>query len=188
MNDKRIYYSRCNLDTLSKYMIPNRCGAYVITHITNNHVEKYVGSTENLQRRKYGHHNKNVIHIDLFVTDDIFLAQRVEEVLIYMLKPASNHKTYTITDDDKILMNELIEGLTDEERYKVLREKEFKIGYRYLKYVNKDNETHEDRIQRKKRINAMVSDEAKKKLIDYQKRRNYSTLDEAFDAFILGCS
>jgi hypothetical protein len=36
-----------------------------------------------------------------------------------------------------------------------------------------------------KRINVMVSDEAKEKIIAYQKRNHYSTLDEAVDSFVL---
>lgn len=36
-----------------------------------------------------------------------------------------------------------------------------------------------------KRINVMVSDEAKEKIVRYQKYKNYSTLDEAVDSFIL---
>ena len=41
-----------------------------------------------------------------------------------------------------------------------------------------------------KRINVMVSDEAKEKIIAYQKQSKYSTLDESVDKFILenGCA
>jgi hypothetical protein len=37
-----------------------------------------------------------------------------------------------------------------------------------------------------KRINVMVSDEAKKVLTDFQKHKSISTLDEALDKLLLG--
>lgn len=41
-----------------------------------------------------------------------------------------------------------------------------------------------------KRINVMVSDEAKEKILAYQKQKQYPTLDETVDEFILkdGCA
>ncbi len=36
-----------------------------------------------------------------------------------------------------------------------------------------------------KRINVMVSDEAKEKIIAFQKQKQYRTLDEAVDGYIL---
>lgn len=36
-----------------------------------------------------------------------------------------------------------------------------------------------------KRINVMVSDDAKEKILIYQKKKQYSTLDETVDQFIL---
>ena len=36
-----------------------------------------------------------------------------------------------------------------------------------------------------KRVNVMISDEAKEKIVDFQKRKQYRTLDEAVDGFIL---
>ncbi len=41
-----------------------------------------------------------------------------------------------------------------------------------------------------KRINVMVSDEAKEKIIAFQKQKQYRTLDEAVDGFLLedGCA
>lgn len=37
-----------------------------------------------------------------------------------------------------------------------------------------------------KRINVMVSDEAKEKILDFQKEQKITTLDEAVDAYIKG--
>ena len=41
-----------------------------------------------------------------------------------------------------------------------------------------------------KRINVMVSDKAKEKIVAFQKQKEYRTLDEAVDGFILenGCA
>lgn len=36
-----------------------------------------------------------------------------------------------------------------------------------------------------KRINVMVSDEAKEKILAYQKQKQYPTLDETVDRFII---
>lgn len=114
------------------HMLPNKIGAYVITHTYDNiNAEKYVGSTENFCNRVNSHYKKRVIYIDLFVTNDIHLAKSLEKVLIKLIRPFTNIKTPSLSDEDKELMKELLEN-TEIQKY--ILEKHVKTGYRYLNY------------------------------------------------------
>ncbi|MDD3474300.1 MAG: GIY-YIG nuclease family protein [Candidatus Dojkabacteria bacterium] len=133
----KIYHSRLNLN---EYILPERCGAYIITHTTDNHVEKYVGSTENLKKRMIGHYNKDIMYIDILITDDVQLAYSLEKILIHTLRPITNSKTYKLNDNDEEIADKLIkEGLIEQ-----LDDKEFKIGYRYLKYIITKEKMHKE--------------------------------------------
>ncbi len=130
MSEFKIYYERIS----DLYTLPKRIGAYVITHTTNNtHAEKYIGSTKNLYNRIHNH-NKNIIYIDIYVTDDIDLAESLERVLIELTNPATNIQIPSLSYNDNELMKELLE-VTNIKNHTL--ENTVRIGYRYLKYFNK---------------------------------------------------
>jgi len=125
-----------------KYLksIPERTGAYVICHTYDNIcVEKYVGSTINLHKRIYGHFDKNILYVDLYITDDIKLAESLERVLMKLIKPATNLKFLHLSDKDKDLIDDL---LNDDISLNYILNKDIKIGYRYLKYIIRNNESN----------------------------------------------
>ncbi len=122
-------------------VIPKRIGAYIITHSYDNiHAERYVGSTRNLFSRMSAHWSKNkignMIYIDIYVTDDISLAQSLERILMELIEPATNRRIAPLSDDDNKIMSEL---LRDTKLKECVSNNVVKIGYRYLKYVNGDN-------------------------------------------------
>lgn len=59
-----IDYHRINLtnEPIEKNSLPEKCGCYIITHIVNNYVEKYMGVSENINYRFNRHKNKNVLY------------------------------------------------------------------------------------------------------------------------------
>ncbi len=134
MSEINILY--LHITDLHNSSIPKRIGAYVITHTFDNiHAEKYVGSTKNLFKRTHEHCNKEIIHVDLYITDDIYLAECLERVLMELVNPATNKRMPSLSDNDKELMNELLEDTNIKEH---LLNNIIKIGCRYLKYVTKD--------------------------------------------------
>lgn len=137
MSDIKIQHSRI-YSNIYEYMIPKKIGAYVITHTFDNvNVKKYAGSTKNLHYRMHSqdHNTKKVIYVDLYMTNDIDLAESVERILINLIKPASNKLLPSLSDKDKEIMKELLEDNLIKEH---LSEKIMKIGCRYLKYINGD--------------------------------------------------
>lgn len=135
MSDIKIQHLRMYND-IYEYMIPERIGAYVITHTINNiHVEKYVGATKSLYLRMHSqdHHTKKIMYVDLYITDDIDLAESLERILINLIKPATNKIMQSLSDKDKETMKELLEDNTIKEH---VSEKIMKNGCRYLKYIN----------------------------------------------------
>lgn len=113
--------------------IPKRIGAYVITHTCDNvHAERYVGSTKNLYNRMHGHCNKSIIYIDLYITDDIYLAQSLERILMELINPATNVIIPSLSDKDKEIMDELLRDTNIKE---YISNNVVKIGCRYLKYI-----------------------------------------------------
>ena len=135
MSDIKIQHLRMYND-IYEYMIPERIGTYVITHTINNiHVEKYVGATKSLYLRMHSqdHHTKKIMYVDLYITDDIDLAESLERILISLIKPATNKIMQSLSDKDMELMKELLEDTIIKEH---VSEKIMKIGHRYLKYIN----------------------------------------------------
>jgi len=131
MSDINILYS--HISDLCNQSIPKRIGAYVITHTFDNiYAEKYVGSTKNLYNRIHGHCNKEMIYIDIFITDDILVAQSLERILMELIEPATNSIIYPLSDRDIELMNELLDTNIKEHTSNNI----VKIGYRYLKYID----------------------------------------------------
>ncbi len=134
MSEINILYS--HITDVYNSSIPKRIGTYVITHtIDNIHAEKYVGATKNLFNRMCGHYNKEIIYIDLFITDDIELAESLERILIELIEPATNKIIPPLSNKDKEIMNELLRN-TDIKKY--TSNNIVKIGCRYLKCVNKN--------------------------------------------------
>lgn len=118
--------------------IPCWICTYIITHTPDNiHAEKYVGSTDNMRRRLAEHNTKNIISVDLYTTYSTEMTQSLERLLIKLIKPASNIITYPLDFRDQSIGWEL-----DREENHDLKLSMFnntvKIGYRYLKYINKD--------------------------------------------------
>jgi len=120
--------------------IPERTGVYVITHTFDNiPVEKYVGSSINLYKRIHKHYDKNIIYIDLYVTNDICLAQSLERILIELLNPATNMILPRLSEIDKELLYELDK---DDEIRKHILQNVVKIGYRNLRCINGDEKEY----------------------------------------------
>lgn len=100
-----IYYAR----VLNLYSIPKREGVYVITHMPDNiHSERYVGSSSELYKRFYGHTDKNIVYIDLYVTDNLHIARSLEKVVIELVKPETNNTKPPLLEEDRLLLKELI--------------------------------------------------------------------------------
>ena len=132
MKNIKIYHARIS----NIYTLPERIGVYVITHTRDNvHAERYVGVTTNLHSRMYGHYKK-IIYVDLYVVDDVYVAQSLERILIELIKPITNTYTPRLLDDDKNLMNEILEN-TKIKLY--IFEDLIRIGCRHLKYISKKN-------------------------------------------------
>jgi len=138
MSEFKIHHER----VYDKYSISKRTGSYVITHAHDNiHVEKYVGAAKNMYDRMLWHsRNKNVIYIDIYVTNDIELAQSLERVLMKLIKPATNLTSLPLSDKDKEIMNEL---LCNDKQKNIISENIIKKGCRYLSYVINDKVLHE---------------------------------------------
>ena len=118
---------------INEQSIPKRIGVYVITHTHDNiHAERYVGVTKNLYRRICHHSNKEIIYIDLYITDDIDLAESLERILMELIKPATNRRFTPLSDKDKEIMKEL---LCDDILRNYISDNKIKIGCRYLKYI-----------------------------------------------------
>lgn len=133
MSSIKIYHARVS----NIYTLPERIGAYILTHTHNNvNVSKYVGSTINLHRRMYGHRIyglwEKVIYVDLYVTDSISLARSLEKILINLIRPVTNAKIASLSDKDKELMYKLFDENIIKDKY--LSENVIKIGCRYLKF------------------------------------------------------
>lgn len=63
----------CLTDTCAR-SVPKKTGAYVIIRTLDKiTAESYVGSTKNLYNRMCCHKNKEMIRIDLFITNDMML-------------------------------------------------------------------------------------------------------------------
>jgi len=136
MPDTKIHHARIS----NIYTLPERICAYVITHTPDNvHVEKYVGASNNLRNRMYTHY-KNIIHIDLYVVDNIHIAESLERILIELIKPATNKIIPLVYEWDKDLMKELLEN--DKMKSYIFSNNTYKIGYRYLKYIICDKIEH----------------------------------------------
>jgi len=130
-----------HISNLCKDNVPKRIGAYVITHSHDNiYAEKYVGVTKNLYKRMCGHCNKEIICIDLFITDDIILAESLERILIELINPSTNKLIYPLSDKDKHIMEELLENI---EIKKVILNNTIQIGYRFLKCIKFDEKIKE---------------------------------------------
>ena len=122
---------------LCKQSIPKRIGTYVIVHTKDNiYAEKYIGSTKNLYNRMCGHCDKEIIYIDLYITDDMLLAESLERILIYIIKPTSNTQNPQLINNDDELMKELLDCDNLKE---LIMNNTIKIGYRYLKYIHNKN-------------------------------------------------
>ncbi len=155
----KIHYE--HISNLCTYNIPKRIGAYVITHTYNNiTAEKYVGSTKNLYKRMCGHCNKEIICIDLFITDDIILAESLERILIDLIEPATNIQTLSLSNNDKYVMKELLENV---EIKKFISNNMIKVGSRFLKYVKSDKK----RTKENKTI-IIISDDVHYKIVKKQ--------------------
>ena len=134
MSDINILYM--HISNIYAQSIPKRIGAYVITHTYNNtHAEKYVGSTKNLYKRMNNHHEKKIICIDLYITDNIELSESLERILMKLINPATNSIIPSLSDNDKELMKELLEDTNINEH---ALDNIVKIGCRYLKYISQD--------------------------------------------------
>lgn len=134
MSEINILYS--HISDLLIQSIPKRIGAYTITHTKDNiHAEKYVGSTKNLYNRMRGHYNKKIIHINLYITDDIEMAQSLERILMELINPATNIQITSLSDKDTEIMKELLEDTNIKE---CISNNITKIGYRYLKYITRN--------------------------------------------------
>ena len=158
MSNLKIYYE--HISNFCTQTIPKRIGAYVITHTFDNiHAEKYVGSTKNLYNRICGHYDKVTIYIDLYITDDIYLAECLERVLMELINPATNKRISSLSDNDKELMNELLEDTDIKEH---LSNNIIKIGCRYLKCVNRKIILGEHRTLSKKWKILRINDETHK--------------------------
>jgi len=134
MSEINILYS--HITDVYNSSIPKRIGVYVITHTKDNiHAEKYVGSTKNLYNRMHGHYNKKIIHIDLYITDDIEMAQSLVRILMELIEPATNINIPSLSDKDIEIMKELLEDTNIKE---CILNNITKIGYRYLRYITKN--------------------------------------------------
>lgn len=150
----QIYYDDCSC------LIPKTAGAYVITHTVDYiHAGRYIGSTKNLSNRITNHCNRDILYIDLYITNDIILAKSLEMILIKLMKPASNKIILPLSKDDKELMNGLLKD-TNIKDY--MSNNIVKIGYRYLKYISISRKESIDRSVCSKTIH--ISDAVYSKL------------------------
>lgn len=126
-----LYYER--ISNMCTRSLPKVTCAYVISHmIDESHIEKYVGSTKNIYNRMHGHCNKNIIYIDLYITNDIEFAESLERVLIKLIFPSTNKLTYSLSDGEVELMNKLLDN---DELKKCILDDTVKIKEKYLKCV-----------------------------------------------------
>ncbi len=134
MKELELLYAR--ITDINNQSIPKRIGTYVITHTYDNiHAERYVGSTKNLYNRLNNHYNKDIVYIDLYITDDVEIANSLERVLIELINPATNIRIPSLSNKDRDLMIELLEN---PEIKKDIYNNTVKIGCRYLKYISGD--------------------------------------------------
>lgn len=151
MSVLKIYHARIS----NIYTLPKRIGAYVITHTYDNvHAEKYVGATKNIYGRMTTHYShKNIIYIDIYVTDDISLAESLERILIDLINPLTNIQIPSLSNRDKEIMEELI---LDDKLKNYISENVVKVGYRYLNYIINDKAEYENYKREKSRKGTTV--------------------------------
>ena len=135
MSPIKIYYAR--MEKIKS--LPDRIGTYIITHTYDNiHAKKYVGATANLHNRICGHNDKNIIHVEIYVTDSIHLARLLEKILIYLIRPVTNSTITSLSYKNEKLMNKL---LIEHKIKEYTLNNISKIGSRYLKVIKKKNDT-----------------------------------------------
>ena len=138
-------------------LIPERIGTYVMTHTYDNvHAKKYVGSTSNLCRRMYGHWDRKIIYIDLYITDDIDLAHSLERILIELIRPATNIKISPLSNEDKEIMNELLKDVKIRE---YMLDNIVKIKCRYLKLIKENKRIIKTIIGKRKFTKSLLVDD-----------------------------
>ncbi len=115
------------------HLIPEEIGAYVITHTWDNvYAQKYIGSSNNLHRRIGEHWNKNIIFVDLYITDDLDLARSLERILTELIIPITNISVQSLYKEDKEIMNALLKSSNI---LQYTSNNIVKIGCRYLKCI-----------------------------------------------------
>jgi len=124
-----------------RHNLPSKIGAYVITYISQDktHALKYIGSTEDLRHRLYNHTDKNILYVDIYMTNTLDFAKRLEGVLINILSPICYVTNLHIPLLDKGMLEELEENDTYNKLVKTGKE-DVKIGYRYLVSTRRPNE------------------------------------------------
>lgn len=143
-----------HIENICTQSIPNKTGVYIINHSYDNiHAEKYVGSSKNICKRISDHNDKKIISIDLFITNDINLAKKLEKLLIELIKPLTN-KSMPYIIPDKNLMNKLLENDEIYEIIEKLSNDSIKIGYRFLTYNNDTNKS----MKNTSRLNIYIPD------------------------------
>jgi len=125
-------------------------GAYVITHnLDNIHAEKYVGSTRNLNKRISGHKfNKEIIYVEFYEINDIYISRSIERILMNLIKPNTNINISCLNKYDTKLMNLLLENY---ELRKRMTNNSARIGYRYLNVIKNNKNLEEKRLARQER-------------------------------------
>ena len=155
MSEFKIHHER----VYDEHLTPERTGAYVITHSHDKmHVEKYVGATKNIRKRMFWHSgNKNIIYVDVYLTNNLDIAQRLERILMKLIEPATNLVHLSLSDKDTEIMNEL---LKDDVIKECILENTIKVGCRYLSYVIADKLLHENHKHKPRPTTVLLDTEA----------------------------
>lgn len=98
--DVEIIYIGINIPHKEKIEIPDHSGVYVLV---NKSRERYIGSAIDILNRQNDHHiAENIETIDVYLIESILVARKLEEILIFVLKPELNTHGKCSSDDEEL--------------------------------------------------------------------------------------
>lgn len=98
--DVEIIYAGINIPYKKRIEIPDHTGIYILV---NKSGERYIGSAIDILNRQYNHHIvENIETIDVYLIKSVLVARKLEEILVFVLRPELNTHGKCSSDDEEI--------------------------------------------------------------------------------------
>jgi predicted CopG family antitoxin len=156
--DIDIIYISTDIPIQNREEIPDHSGLYIFI---NELGKRYIGSSISILNRQYNHHIvENIRTIDVYLIENVLIARKLEEILIFVLKPELNMRGKCWMDKDEDIFN---------------HEKLKEICTRPLKFYLKHTLTHDNEMVVYKSV--IVKEEVHNKLEYMKTKANRSFSD-----------